>query len=139
MKKDKVIKILVIMLLFMFVFNCENQSIANSTTKYTMTNFISHDNGGTWKYILVDKNIKTSEMIKIAKELHKKYPKNFFRFYSDLSTLKKMYIYDSTNSYATGKVAYPEQAFNKDNQGIVNVQYGYGWAFTTKEYELIKL
>jgi len=127
------------MLLLLVVFLCGNKLIANSNVEYTLTGFMSHDSGNCWKYVLVNKNIRTSEVNKIAKELHKKYPKNCFRFYSDLNTLKKMYKYDSTNSYVTKKAPYPEQAFNKYNRGIVNIQYGLGWVYTTENYESIKL
>ncbi len=107
--------------------------------KYTITNYKLTQHGDIWKFVLVDKNLTEQELSAIAKEIHNKYPTTCFKLFATLDTLELMYKYDSTNSYTTKQIAFPESSYNRDNRGIINPMWNSDkqdrvWTYTTNTY-----
>lgn len=118
--------------------NKTSSATSSYKTKYTITNYQYTTSSETWMYILVNKNATQEELKGIAKELHNNYPTTCFYLYSTIETIKLMYNYDSTNSYATNKFTYPETNFDRDNMGIINKMAG-KWSYTNSIYDSTKL
>jgi hypothetical protein len=112
--------------------------------KYTITEYNLIKYGDNWKYVLVDEKYTHAELEEIARELHNKYPTTCFNLFANIKTLKLMYRYDSTNSYVTKQIQYPEEALKRDDRGIVNQMFvsntqGRVWSYTSPNYETIEL
>lgn len=119
-----------------------NKSLAakqkKAQTKYKITKYQLFMLGDNWKYVLIPSNIKQTEMLNIAKELHTNYPTSCFKLFSSLSFLKLIYNYDSTKSYITKEYDYNEEDYEKYDRGLINKMAGV-WSYTTPKYESVKL
>lgn len=112
--------------------------------KYTITKYNLMQYGDDWKYVLVGENFTSEELKEISTELHNKYPATCFKLFANIETLKLVYKYDSTDSYTTKQIPYPEKVFNRDNRGIINQMWNADrqdriWSYTSQNYETIEL